>query len=389
MNIFEQAEIHFHQQEQLSVFLESNSSDDIQKAGEIGLLTMFALRMMFNMDVCETTDNLAKFLIGAETAVPAFASGAATGGFQLVPYPGHAGRKQFILKFHLTGGQLKFDLDYKGFGWFATGMGYYGPIAVIGTLRQLAIKRADDPVFLERLAGAAVLCGQAQLGRKISMQNQSQLGFTFLTAVGGEYFIPQPDVPEQFDRLWHVAAQFLAHAGAEAGWPRPAVARLITFTASVHAVLRQFCYDGKQGPPYSQMRDRVASWTLDDALRFAGTMQFFSYCATAKGTTAEKLDAILTLTGAAYRLSDEEVADWRDFTLTSLPDENSFPTKLSGRLAAAINPMFGLQTQAHAPEGSAGLAWLQFTGLIQAEIKRRMNDPKWQAVVDDMMGMEL
>ena len=102
-----------------------------------------------------------------------------------------------------------------------------------------------------------------------------------------------------------------------------------------------------------------------------------------RGATAEKLDAVLTLYGAAYRMSDAEVAEWRDFTLASLTDENSFPTKLSGRLASIVNPMFGLQTQA--PEASAGLAWLRIVELVQKEIKRRKDDPKWQAIVDEMI----
>jgi hypothetical protein len=79
-------------------------------------------------------------------------------------------------------------------------MGYYGPIAVIGLLRQLAVKRADDHQFLERLASAAVLCGQAQLGRKISLTNQSQLGFNFLTAACSNYFAPQAEMPDRFDQ---------------------------------------------------------------------------------------------------------------------------------------------------------------------------------------------
>lgn len=97
MNIHLMGEVHFHQQEQLSVFTESNSSGDIEKFGEIGLASMFALRLMSNLDVCETTDSMAQFLICADASVVAFAAGKATGGFELLPYPGHGGRKQFIL----------------------------------------------------------------------------------------------------------------------------------------------------------------------------------------------------------------------------------------------------------------------------------------------------
>jgi hypothetical protein len=188
MNIFVQAEVHFHQQEQLSVYLESNSCDDAERLGEIGLFTLLALRMMSNLDVCNETDMMAQFLMVAGKVIVPIATGQATGGFQLVPYPGYGGRKQFISKLHLTDEQTRFDLDVNGFDAMATGVAYYGPMAVQGVLRHLAIKRAHDAPFLERLGAAAALCGQAQLERRITLENRTQLGFVLLMATCRDYF---------------------------------------------------------------------------------------------------------------------------------------------------------------------------------------------------------
>ena len=83
------AEVHFHQQEQLSVYLESNVNEEQEKIGEIGLFPFFSLRMLANFGVNDTSDSLATLLVNAPEAVPLFASGRTTGGFDLIAYPGH------------------------------------------------------------------------------------------------------------------------------------------------------------------------------------------------------------------------------------------------------------------------------------------------------------
>jgi len=196
MELVQQAEVNFHEQEQLSVFLESNSTGALERASEIGLFTMFSLRMLSNLDVCEASDNLARFLLIVPATIKQIATGEATGGFQLVPFPGYAGHKQFVLRFHLTDARLKFDLAANGFGPLAEGVGYYGPVAVLGVLRELAIKRREDRSFLEHVASAAALTGRAHLERRITLTNQSELGSTFLHLCAGDYFPLPPSTSD-------------------------------------------------------------------------------------------------------------------------------------------------------------------------------------------------
>ena len=47
MNIRTSAEVHFHQQEQVSVYAETNVSGLEQELGEIALMTCFSIRIRF------------------------------------------------------------------------------------------------------------------------------------------------------------------------------------------------------------------------------------------------------------------------------------------------------------------------------------------------------
>ena len=175
MNIVEKSEVHFHEQERLSVYLESNSSCELEKVGEIGLLTMFALRMLSNLGKSQEADGLAQALCRAEDIVPLFATGQATGGFELIPYPGYEGRKRFYATFLLRDDELRLDMTPKGFGLLGTGLRYYAPVAVLGMLRHLAMKRATDGAYLQRLATAASFCGTHTRGEKSALPTRLNL----------------------------------------------------------------------------------------------------------------------------------------------------------------------------------------------------------------------
>ena len=146
MNIRSSAEIHFHQQEQVSVYFETNASGLEQELGEIALMTCFSIRILSILGVNHASDMLAQYLVNAPQAVEEFVSGS-TGGFELINYPGYKGRRQFILNMVMNDSQFKLDLSQKGFGFLARGYGYYAPIGVFALLRFLASKPRSAQVL--------------------------------------------------------------------------------------------------------------------------------------------------------------------------------------------------------------------------------------------------
>ena len=188
MNISLNVELHFHEQEKVSVYLESNTSGDDETFGEVSLFAMFAIRMISNLGPVDVSDQLATLLTAAPNVICEMASGRVIGGVELVPYAGYPGRKRFLAQFGLDSRGPHFGFQVKGLGWLWTGLRYYGPVAVIALMRYLAIKRPDDGLFLKRLSKAAALVGHTQLGRTITLTNHYQLCTTIvsLACIAGE-----------------------------------------------------------------------------------------------------------------------------------------------------------------------------------------------------------
>lgn len=182
------AEIHFHEQEKASIFLESNVFGNEEKLGEIGLLAMFAMRIMSNLGVHQVRDDLATILTGAPIAIHQLAKGNTTGGLQLITYPGFQGRKRFLVDSRMSDDRWQFHFQAKGFGLLARGMGYYGPVAVLALLRYLSLRRPDDNEFLRCLSNAAAMSGQIHLSREIRLGNHSQLAAYALVSACPDYF---------------------------------------------------------------------------------------------------------------------------------------------------------------------------------------------------------
>jgi hypothetical protein len=180
-------EIHFHEQEKASVFIESNCSDEMLKFGEIGLFSSFCIRQFSNLGVHAVTDQTATMLTTVPEVIQHLASGQVTGGFELVPYPGYKGRKVFEGQFDFTGSGPRFDMKARGFGWFSRGMGYYAPVSLVVILRYLAQKRRADMVYLMSLGYAAVLCGEFHLSRRITLLNHPNLVSMILAESCGSF----------------------------------------------------------------------------------------------------------------------------------------------------------------------------------------------------------
>jgi hypothetical protein len=170
------AEINFHEQEVISVFMEAFSNGIDERLVEITLAAFFALRMVSNLGADPSAQRLAIILSDAHEISSRFAQGDTDGGFQLIPYPGYQGRKRFVASVRFAQRGSRFDLTSRGLGWLAKGVGYYGPIAVLAYVRALSIKRKADPEFLNELSTALRECGQMQLAGLVTLSNQLQLG---------------------------------------------------------------------------------------------------------------------------------------------------------------------------------------------------------------------
>ena len=102
MNISLNVEIHFHEQEKASIFLESNSTGNSAKFGELSLFTRFAIRIISNLGVCQFSDQLATLLLEAPSKIHELPNEQNSGGLQLIPYPGYQGRKNFFAQLSMS-----------------------------------------------------------------------------------------------------------------------------------------------------------------------------------------------------------------------------------------------------------------------------------------------
>lgn len=165
-------EIHFYQEDKVSVFLKSDSSGDEEKFGEVLLFCLFAMRQMANLG--QQGRSLAELL----TIMPEGISdlGRETiGGVRLVKYHRYPpGQKRFEAKLD----ENRFTLNAIGFGLLARGVGYYAPVSVLALMSYLVKRRMGDDDYLARLARAAAACGSFMLAGKLTILNQTQLAFS-------------------------------------------------------------------------------------------------------------------------------------------------------------------------------------------------------------------
>jgi len=182
-------EIHFYNQDEASVFIESTFVGE--QAREVELLTfcLHTLRMMSNLGVSHPVSlALATVLssVGESAAhIGEFLQDPASSP-RLVTYRGNSGRKRFIAMLRTSNGApTSVRMKQEGFGFFATGVGYYAPNSVFCLLKHLGAQRQDDTEYLNALAYAARSCGSCCLSGVLNIQNQAQLAMAILTNPDG------------------------------------------------------------------------------------------------------------------------------------------------------------------------------------------------------------
>lgn len=192
MNISANLEIHFHEQQLGSIFLETSGGPD-EQLGEVMLLCSLALRQMVNLGNHPVSHMLAEMLMRSESHLAELAHHDVADGVRLAKYPGVPGRKRFLAKLTCTDERLNFQMKAKGFGWLAAGVGYYAPQSVMLLLRYLSQKRITDRPFLACLGAAAASCGRAFLVGRVNLANQSELAAAAVMSsalVGGRDVTP-------------------------------------------------------------------------------------------------------------------------------------------------------------------------------------------------------
>lgn len=186
------AEVNFHEQEVASIFHETNVAGRDEQFAELCFAGAFAIRMMSNMGVNETTDMLGQQLQMIAQLIVEAPQDLLESKPKLILYPGTPGRKRFIGNLRLGPQGMQMDFKAKGFGLLARGVGYYGSVAVHSVFRYFVNRRVDDAEFLTAIAETAAACGQLQLGQKIQITNHAQLQMMLIGSCFGDY------LPESF-----------------------------------------------------------------------------------------------------------------------------------------------------------------------------------------------
>ena len=182
MNFGARVEINFHQQSQVSVFLEVPAQEQIEVLSEATLIAALAIRVLSNMGKSDTSDQLAYALCTTNDTIREIVNGQPT-GVEIIPYPGVAGRIVFTAHAKWVNSDFKTTVKSSGFDWVNTGYGYYGPTSVVTFLQYLVKKyHPQSPDELQQskplnaICGTCMVVGQYYLQGRISpLANHHQL----------------------------------------------------------------------------------------------------------------------------------------------------------------------------------------------------------------------
>lgn len=167
MNIVQKAEIHFYDPEKVSLYLQSNSSDQVEKLAEIALGAFYGVRMMSNLGHGAPSERIAMVLEVFPSTAREFTDGSMIGNLNVIEYPGYDGRNQFLVDLRITDAGIQFNVE--------PGVGYYAPASVFAIEFYLARRRSSDAEFLR--AFSTTLSGCAALYRSgvIRLSNHAEL----------------------------------------------------------------------------------------------------------------------------------------------------------------------------------------------------------------------
>ena len=173
-------EVHFHQQDQASVLIESSTARDEEPSGELMLFSLFVARMLVNLGARNPSAiGLAEMLSQIDAdVVRSLIEHESPDGPKLVGYQGSKGRKGFLADLHAADNGVGFKVKSWGLGLMARGAGYYSPNAALLLLRHLADRRHGDDAFIDGLAEACEALGAAFQGGQLTIRSQASIAMT-------------------------------------------------------------------------------------------------------------------------------------------------------------------------------------------------------------------
>jgi hypothetical protein len=174
MNNWLRIEVHFHQDDELSIVEKGTLCSYEEEFYEVFTFINYAIRQLSNPGTCKATDLLASTLVAAPSLVDGLARGTPFGEARIIPHPGIPGRRRFVGWVEDQDRWSKFHFKMIGFGLLARNLGYYAPLSTLALMAYLA-RRHPTAEFLQTLGQSAALCGRAHLSRSIKLGNHHRL----------------------------------------------------------------------------------------------------------------------------------------------------------------------------------------------------------------------
>jgi len=168
-------QIDFHQQDEASLFLESDAVGDFQPFGEVLMFSALALRQLHNLGPGTASSVLSSTLSFIKYNVDEFIATQPPDTPRIVDYRGTPGSKRFLANLEFQMDRARFFLYPKGFGFLGQGVNYYAPQSVLLLLRFLASRREAAVQFLTSLAEAASVCSMVYQQGKVTPTTQTGL----------------------------------------------------------------------------------------------------------------------------------------------------------------------------------------------------------------------
>lgn len=206
-----EATVHFHNQEQVSVLLESNEVGD-ERFHELVLAACYAYRHLANLGGDFFGRSLALVLSRMDApSLTALIGKRTEAGATLVPYQGAPGFKRFTARLRPRPMDVDFRLRPHGFGLLGRGLGYYSPTSVIMLLQFLAERRLLDQEYLEVLAQLMAHIGAQGLAGKVKLGDDRKYALALTSHFYHRPVLERSDsfeeVGQLVNRLWYEAQE--------------------------------------------------------------------------------------------------------------------------------------------------------------------------------------
>lgn len=175
-------EIHFHEQDRASVFLENIGGPDA-KFAELLLLSSYAVRQVANLGRSPETAALGALLAGAARSAEHLIGYRPENSPALVAYQGKPGRKRFTSRVDVADDTYQFNMQPHGFGFLGRGLGFYSPTSVVLLLQYLVELRLLDEEYLTALSLVAAMCALAIDNGHITVGSQQDVALGIAMSV--------------------------------------------------------------------------------------------------------------------------------------------------------------------------------------------------------------